>query len=155
MSGWLRYLVLHAQARTGLSNQILIWLGIAVIALMAAMIFFVIAVFVWLADRYSPLIASLSMGGFFVLVALIASIACIIARRRNIERARLELAARNNAAYWLDPKLAGVVFQAGQSIGWRRIASLAAVGFLAAGLAKEWFGRDRANPDDNDGPAES
>jgi hypothetical protein len=132
-----------------------IWLVIAVIAASAAMTFFVFAAFLWLAEEYGPLIASLAMGCVFILVALIALIACLLARRRNIERARLELAARNNAASWLDPKLMGVVFQIGQSIGWRRIATLAAVGVLAAGLAKEWSGREESPPEGDDPPSES
>ena len=60
-----------------------------------------------------------------------------------MERARLELAARSNAN-WLDPKLMAVGFQLGQAIGWRRLRSLAAVALLAAGLAREWLGRERS-----------
>ena len=154
MSGLLRYFVLNAQVRTGFGTAIVIWSVIAALAFVAAMTFFVVAAFIWLAERYGALIASLSLGCFFVVIALIALIACLIARRRNIERARLELAARSSAA-WLDPKHVGVAFQIGQSIGWRRLASLAAVGLLAAGLAKEWFGRQDERPDTDDPPAES
>jgi predicted MFS family arabinose efflux permease len=39
----------------------------------------------------------------------------------------------------LDPKLMAMGYQVGQAIGWRRIASLAAVGLLAAGLTREWL----------------
>ena len=39
-----------------------------------------------------------------------------------------------------------MVFQIGRTIGLRRIAPLAAAGFLAAALAKEWF-RDRPDGD--------
>src|SRR4029077_5789538 len=121
------------QVRTGFSAGILIWFGIAAIAGMAAMVFFAVAAFIWLAARHGALTASLSLGGVFIVVALIALAAGLIARRRNMERARLELAARSSAN-WLDPKLMAVGLQIGQSIGFRRLASLAVVGLLAAGL---------------------
>jgi hypothetical protein len=69
-------------------------------------------------------------------------------RRRNMERARLELAARSSASL-LDPKLVQMGWQVGQAIGWRRLASLAAVAVLAAGVAKEWSGRQTAASDDD------
>src|SRR5712672_248744 len=141
MNGWLHYFTLKAQARAGLSSQVAVWGVIAAVAAMIALVFFLIAAFVWLADRYDPLIAGLVLGGVFVVVALIALIACLVIRRNNMERARRELAARSSANF-LDPKLMAMGFQIGQAIGWRRLASLAAVGLLAAGLAKEWLARD-------------
>jgi uncharacterized SAM-binding protein YcdF (DUF218 family) len=140
MSGWLRYFALNAQARTGFSTQVLVWSIIAAIAAAVALIFLCIAAFLWLADRYDPIIAGVLLGFFFVLVALLALLAGLLARRRNMERARLELAGRSQAS-WLDPKLMAVGFQVGQAIGWRRLVSLGAVALLAAGLAKEWFAR--------------
>lgn len=155
MSGWLRHFALSAQVRTGYSSQVVVWAVIAVVAAVVALVFLLTAAFVWLADRYGSLTAGLVLGGIFVLIALIALIACLVTRRRNIERARLELAARNSAgAGWLDPKLLGVGFQMGQAIGWRRLAALAAVGLLTAGLAKEWFGRTETPPDGDEPPPE-
>jgi hypothetical protein len=43
-------------------------------------------------------------------------------------------------------------YQIGQTIGWRKLISLAAVGLLAAGLAREWGGRDRSQADDESDP---
>ena len=154
MSGWLRHLALNAQARTGISPQIAVWSLIAAVAATAAAIFLSIAAFVWLADRYDAVTAGLVLGLFFLLIALIALVACLLTRRRNMERARLELAARSNAN-WLDPKLMGVGFQLGQAIGWRRLAALAAVALLAAGLAKEWLGREQAPSEDGEPPPET
>jgi hypothetical protein len=151
MSGWLHYFTLKAQARAGLSPQVAVWGIIAAVAAVIALVFFLIAAFIWLADRYNPLTAGLVLGGVFVLVALIALIACVVIRRNNMERARLELAARSSTNF-LDPKLMGMGFQIGQAIGWRRLASLAAVGLLAAGLAKEWLARDNPSAAEDDEP---
>ena len=98
MSGWLRHVVLNAQARTGFGTEIAILATVSALAALAAAIFLTVAAFVWLANRYDAVIAGLVLAGFFMLVALIALVACLIARRRNMERARLELAARDSAS---------------------------------------------------------
>jgi len=148
MSGLFRLLALNAQARAGFSSQVLVWAIITAIACSVALVFLLIAAFVWLADRYDPLTAGLVLGGVFVVVALVALAACLVVRRRNIERARVELAAGSGNTNWLDldPKLLAIGFQVGQAIGWRRLVSLAAVGLIAAGVAKEWLGRAEAKP---------
>ena len=61
----------------------------------------------------------------------------ILIRRRAIARAQRELAARRSA-HWLDPRLLAVGLQVGQAAGGRRLMTVAAVGVLAVGLAKEW-----------------
>jgi type VI protein secretion system component VasK len=151
MGGWLRYFTLKAQASTGLSSGIVISAVIAVVAAVIAAIFFLVAAYVWLADLYDGLIAGLIIAGVFVLIALIAVVVCLAVRRRNMERARLELAARSNAT-WLDPKLVATGYQIGQAIGWRRLASLAAVAVLVAAVSKEWTGQ-KEEPDTDDEPA--
>ena len=148
MRGWLRYFALNAQVRTGVSGWVVVWALIAAAAAAAATVFLLVAAFVWLADRYGSLTAGVVLGCAFALIALIALLACLIARRRNMQRARLELAARSTTS-WLDPKLVAVGVQIGQAIGWRRLASLAALAVLAGAAAKEWSAR--ANPAEDDG----
>jgi type VI protein secretion system component VasK len=151
MGGWLRFFTLKAQASTGLSSGIVISAVIAAAAAVIAAIFFLVAAYVWLADLYDGLIAGLIMAGVFVLIALVAVVVCLAVRRRNMERARLELAARSNAT-WLDPKLVATGYQIGQAIGWRRLAGLAAVAVLVAAVSKEWTGQ-KEEPDTDDEPA--
>ena len=148
MSGWLRYFTLKAQASTGFSPPIAIWAIVAMFAAVVAIGFLLAAVFIWLADQYDGVTAGLILGGFFALVAVIAAVACLIIRNRNMEAARLELAARSSNTAWLDPKLMAVGYQVGQAIGWRKLVSLAAVALLAAGLAKEWTSRDKSLADE-------
>ena len=146
MRGWLRYFALNAQVRTGVSGPVLVLAIIAAAAAVAAVIFLLVAAFVWLADLYDGLTAGVVLGCAFALIALIALVACLMTRRRNMERARLELAARSSN--WFDPKLVAVGLQIGQAIGWRRLASLAALAVLAGAAAKEWSGRDKPADDD-------
>jgi hypothetical protein len=151
MSGWLRHFALNAQLRAGWSGAFVIWAIIAAVASMVAMVFLLLAAFIWLADRYDTLIAGVVLGCLFAAIALIALVACLKTRLRNIEHARLELAASRSNTNWLDPKLMAMGFQIGQTIGWRKLASLAAVGLLAAGLAREWSGHDKP-PAEDDAP---
>jgi type VI protein secretion system component VasK len=155
MGGWLRQMVLNAQVRAGLSADIAIWALVAAIALPIALVFFLIAADVWLAARYGSVWAGLILAGAFLAVALVAILALLMARRRNIERARLELEVRKSASPGLlDPKLMAVGYQIGEKVGWRRVASVAAVGFLAAAVAREWMvhRQESAHEDESDGP---
>jgi hypothetical protein len=152
MSGWLRYFVLRAQASTGFSTPIVVWAVVAVVAAVVAAIFLLVAAYVWLSDAYDGLVAGLLLGGLFALIALIALVTAVLVRRRNMERARLELASRSSTS-WLDPKLMAVGVQVGQAIGWRRIAALVAVAVLAAGVAQEWSGRKKSGDDKDEDDA--
>jgi hypothetical protein len=141
----------------GFSSQVFIWAVVAAIAAIIALVFLLIAAFIWLADRYSPLTAGLVLGGAFLAVAFIALAACLLIRQRNMARARVELAAGGGNANlfdpkFLDPKFIAIGFQVGQAIGWRRLATLAAVGIIAAGVTKEWLGRAEAKETKPDEP---
>src|ERR1700730_5422574 len=52
MEAWLRQLALNAQLRTGLGAAVVMWGAAAVLGAALALIFLLIAAFVWLADRY-------------------------------------------------------------------------------------------------------
>jgi cytochrome bd-type quinol oxidase subunit 2 len=152
MGGWFRYLALNAQSRAGLSANAVIWGAVAALAAGLAFILFTVAAFLWLADRYHPVVAGLVLGGIFFLVALIAAALCFATRARNITRARTELAEQKAAnAAWLDPKLVAAGLQMADGIGWRRLGSLAVVALIAAGLAYEWRGQ-KSPPDDKTEP---
>ena len=155
MGGWLRQFALSAQLRAGLSAGTVIWAVVAAIASTLALLFLLISAFVWLSHRYDTMTAGVVLGTLFLAIGLIAIFACVLTRRRNIERARRELELRGSAATsLLDPKLIAMGYQAGQAIGWRRLAALAGVGLLAAGVAREWRGRqERSAHDDNTGSA--
>ena len=155
MGGWLRQIMLNAQVRAGLSGDIAAWALIAAVAFLIALIFFLIAADVWLAARYGSVVAGLILAGASLAVALIAILALLMARRRNIGRARLELEVRKSASPGvLDPKLMAVGYQLGEKVGWRRVASVAAVGFLAAAVAREWMvhRQESAEEDEGEGP---
>src|SRR5262245_19912305 len=149
MSGWLRYFVLRAQASTGFSSPIVVWAVVAAVAAVVAAVFLLVAAFVWLSDVYDGLVAGLLLGALFALIALIALVTAVLIRRRNMQRARLELASRSSTSL-RDPKLMAVGMQVGQAVGWRRIAAQVAVAVRAAGVAQEWSGRKKSGDDDKE-----
>jgi hypothetical protein len=156
MSGWLRYLELQAKSKTGLSSSVVVWAIVTAIAGAVTFGFLLLAAFIWLADRYSPLTAALILGAFFLLLTIIALISCKLAQGRNFEQARIALAARSNSP-WLDPKYLTVGMQIMRTVGWRRLLPLVAVGILAAGLAKEWasHGKPSDEAEASDGEADA
>lgn len=144
MSRWRRYLELQAQAKSGLSSALVVGGILGVVSAAVTFAFFLIAAFVWLAQRYDPLIASAGLGAIFLLITIVVLAYCLQLRRRTTERAELALAASRNAP-WLDPKLLGGAIQASQTIGLRKMVPLLAVGFLVLGLATQLIGRDRSD----------
>jgi fatty acid desaturase len=138
LTGLLQNLRLRAEARTGLSVAVAVFALIAAIAVAGAFAFFVFAAFIWLAETYTALTAALILAVCFVLVAILCALAAVFSQRRTSEHAKRALALRSQSP-WFDPATLGIALQIGRSIGLRRIAPLAAAGFLAAALAKEWL----------------
>ena len=149
LSGWVRYLKLTAQAKTGLSPAVVV---LAIVALIGAAVTFVLIIFsafIWLAERYTPLTAALILAGFFFLVTVLAAVGALMVQRRTVSQAQLALQARSHAT-WLDPSMLGVMLQVGRSVGLRRVLPLVAAGVLAAGFAREWMrdpATDEVEPD--------
>jgi len=149
MSSWFRQIALMARVRTGASAAFFVWLVLAAVALLAALLSFWIAAFVWLENRFGGVEAGVILGGVCALIALIAALAALLARRREIEGAKRELEELRRASL-LDPGLIPIALRVGQALGWRRLATLAAVGLFAMGLGREWFGERKGKPDDGD-----
>jgi hypothetical protein len=150
MGGWVRHLKLKALAKTGFSSGVVIFGLVAALCATVAVFFLIFAAFIWLAQNYSPLTAALVLCGFFLVLTIIGGIGAVLVQRRNVTRAQVELAARGQTP-WLDPKMMAVGMQLGRTIGWRKVLPLAAIGFLAAGLAREWFSPGKP---DGDGDAD-
>lgn len=143
---WLRDIALAVQSRSGITLGVVVWLFVAVLALLTAFSFLCIAAYVWLAILFGAIYAGLIVAGIFILIALIGIFAGAMTRRRARERAILQRAARAHASSWLlDPKILTAAMQAGRAIGWERIIPVALLGFLAA----QWA-RERRQPDDAD-----
>jgi hypothetical protein len=149
MGSWRRYLRLKAEAKTGLSSDLLIWAALAIVFGMVAFGFVLLAAFIWLAELYRPLVAALTLCAFFLLITIIALSYCLHLRRETVKRAELLLAAPTSAP-WVDPRLAGMTLQVGRSLGWRRMAPLLAVAVLAVGVGMRWIGRSKSESENGE-----
>jgi hypothetical protein len=147
MGGLLRYLRLKAQAQIGLSPGVVIFGILAVLCAATTLILLVLAAFIWLTDRYTPLTAALVLFGFFLLLTILAGIGSLVSRHTTIVRAQREMRARGASPLY-DPKMLGVGLQLARSVGWRRMVPLVAIGIIAAGVAREWFTNDTPVPDE-------
>src|SRR5262245_8859538 len=147
-----KYLELQAQAKTGLSSGLFLWGLIALASGILTAGFILLIAFIWLAERYGPLIAAAIFAGMLLLVTIVAIVCSLQSRRRTIERAEVALAARKQAV-WLDPKLVAGAVQAGRAVGWRTFVPLLALGILAATIGMEWSGRGKpeSGSDEQDG----
>ena len=133
-----REVTLLIQARSGLSTSVVVSAVVIVTALLVAFAFLCVSAYAWLAVQFGTVFAGLIMAGVFIVIALIATIACAAARRRARERAILARAARAHSPSWLlDPKVLGAAVDAGRTIGWQRIVPVALLAFLAAQWARE------------------
>jgi len=138
-----REITLFIQARSGLSTSVVVSAVIILVALAVAFAFLCIAAYAWLAVQFGTVFAGLIMAGVFAVIALIAAITCVAARRRARERAILARAARAHSPSWLlDPKVLGAAVDVGRTIGWQRLVPVALLAFLAAQWAREY--RDKS-----------
>jgi hypothetical protein len=141
LKGWMRYITLSIQARSGVTPALFVWLAIIAIALLTAFAFLCVAGYVWASAQLGPVFGGLAAAGVFLLIALIGAIAVALSRSRAKQRAVIERAARAQAssAWLLDPKVLGVAMQAGRTIGWERLIPAALLAFLAA----QWLLREK------------
>jgi len=138
LRGWTHDMMLAVQSRTGITTSFIVWLIVVAVAALTAFAFLCVAAYDWLSLQMSSIYAGLVMAAVFVLIAIIALIICLLARRRAREHAILERAARAHAPSWLlDPKILATAVQVGRSLGWQRVIPLALVGIMVAQWARE------------------
>lgn len=141
-----REITLAIQARNGASTAVLVWLAVMSLAFLMAFVFLCVSAYDWLALYYGSVDAGLIMTGIFIVIAIVAAIVSALIRRRVRERAILARAAKAHSPPWLlDPKILGVVVEAGRTIGWQRLVPVALLGFMAAQWAREYRDQGRKN----------
>jgi hypothetical protein len=147
MSGVVRYLVLTAKAKTGVSSGILILLVVGGAMGLATIVLLIVTIFVLLSERFGPLWTSAGMTLTFLLLCIICIVAALKARRNAMERAQQALAARSTQAMF-DSSVLALGLEVGRTIGWRRLVPIAAITVIAAGVAREWAKRSAPKDDD-------
>jgi len=111
-----------------------IWGVIALIALLAAMLFFGAAVFVYAQAEYGTLPTLLGFGGIFLAVAIIAVLALSIVRAMAARRQAQIAQTTSPVAALLDPQLLMAGLDFGKTLGGRRAIAVGLVGAFIVGL---------------------
>jgi hypothetical protein len=142
MDNWRRYIELRIRAKTGLGSGVFVWALIALLGAVVTCVFVLVTTYIWLAERYEPFIAALMLSGLFLLITIIAIVACIWTHNRIIARAELELATRRSTP-WLDPRLMAGALQASRAVGGPKLVALAAVTLVAVGIGMQWMRHDK------------
>src|SRR3954468_11287391 len=120
------------------------WMVAAVVAAMFAIVMFAAAFFIYLADRYDALTASLILAGCFAaLAAIFVVVARYIQRRQQLAAAARRAAVAQSAA-WMEPAILAAGLDLARLIGGRRTASLA-----AGAVAAMWLLSKTGNPGAN------
>src|SRR5258708_5546970 len=128
------------QATAGLAA----WIAAAVLALVFAIVMFAAALFIYLADRYDALTASLILAGCFVALAAILVVPARYIQRRQQLAAAARRAAVAQSVAWMEPAILAAGLDLARLIGGRRAASLA-----AGAVAAMWLLSKTGNPGAN------
>ena len=120
------------KARLNVSLRATAWGAVAALAGAVAVLFFCIALFAWLAQKYGSIMAGLVLGGIFLLIMLTTGITCMAIRRKRVRLRVREATSGSN--WWQDPALVLTALQIARMIGVRRLVPIAIVGGIAAGL---------------------
>ena len=99
----------------------------AMAAALVAAGFFCAAAFLWLAQNYGAITASLVLGGVFLLLSLIALLVVLLLRRKPPP-------PPPKSAWWADPALLAAALDVSRVLGRRRVVSAAVVGAFIVGI---------------------
>jgi len=134
------YLELKIQSKTGINTAVIGGALVTILACSIALVFALVFLFVWLADRFSPMAAALLLTGAALVLAIVSAILTLGAHKRVVTEAEQGL-LKNSALSAVQPVYLKTAFQVANAIGWKRLIPLVGVGLIAAGVAKEWNGR--------------
>lgn len=126
----------YAKGAVRKTAAVVVALLTAAVLTFAALVWFTIALFFWLAAHSNSLTASLTIGAAFLVLAGIAAIVALLVRNAPVKIGREPPAQAATA--WLDPSVFAAGVQAAQAVGGRKATSV-----IAAALAAYWYVRGR------------
>jgi hypothetical protein len=105
---------------------------VAAVAAVAAFFFLCVGIFVWTQDHYDTVTACAVLAVLFAVIGAAAVTVIMVARRRAAER--LKRSESRKPQIWLDPTVMAIGLQVAKALGPRRVAALAVLGALVAGI---------------------
>jgi len=148
MPGIKDYLELKIQSKTGINSAVIGGALVTILACSIAMVFALVFLFVWLADRYSPMAAALLLTGAAIGLAIVSAVLTLSAHKRVVAAAEQGL-LKNSALSIVQPAYLKTAIL-GNAVGWKKLIPIVGVGLIAAGVAKEWNGKKGESADAGD-----
>jgi hypothetical protein len=129
---------MKAQVATML--QAAVWGAVAASAGLSGLLLLLIALFVWIADRYDTVTACITLGLLLAAIAAAAAILFAVALRRRETRAARP--TKSPKPLWFDPVIVATGLDIVRALGGRRttmlvLGALATTWLLAGGPAKD------------------
>jgi cobalamin synthase len=122
--------------------------AIAGVAGAIAFAFLLAALFSWLSQQVGSIIASLTIGGAFIVIAIIP-IVIYSAKQKAEEKRVAEAAAKARATQWISPATVSLGLQAARMVGKNRGIAAAGIGALLAGwLISQMLPGEQADDDE-------
>jgi ABC-type Fe3+ transport system permease subunit len=122
--------------------------AIAGVAGAIAFAFLLAALFSWLSQQFGSIIASLIIGGAFIVIAIIP-IVIYSAKQKAEEKRVAEAAAKARATQWISPATVSLGLQAARMVGKNRGIAAAGIGALLAGwLISQMLPGEQADGDE-------
>ena len=110
--------------------------------------FLLAALFSWLSHQFGSIVASLIVGGVFIVIAIIP-VLIYSAKQKKEEKRVAEAAAKARATQWISPATVSLGLQAARMVGKNRGIAAAGVGALLAGwLISRMLPAERTEDDD-------
>jgi len=106
------------------------------------------ALFTWLSQQFSSIVASLIIAGAFLVIAIVP-IVIYAAKQRQEEKRVAEAAAKARATQWISPATLSLGLQAARMLGKNRGIAAAGVGALLAGWLISQMLPSEVTPDDD------
>src|SRR5437879_5852851 len=135
MSAIKEYLELKIQSKTGINSAVIGGALVTVLACSIAIVFALVFLFVWLADRYSPMAAALVLTGAAICLAIVSAVLTFGAHKRVVTEAEQGL-LKNGVTSMVQPAYVKTAVQVANAVGWKRLIPIVGVGIIAAGVAK-------------------
>ena len=135
------YLELKIQSKTGINSAVIGGAVVTILACSIAMVFALVFLFVWLAGRYSPMAAALFLTGAAIGLAIVSAVLTLGAHKRVVAVAEQGL-LKTSALAVVQPAYLKTAIRVGNAVGWKKLIPIVGVGLIAAGVAKEWNGKN-------------
>jgi hypothetical protein len=149
MSAFSQYVLEKAQAKTGLSTNVIVGYALQAVCGIGVAILFFVALFFIFSDYFGFGGTRTSIGMFLMFVLFLVSAMLWTSSAKKKTIADAERALEGYSFGSLNPAILSAGLQFGRKVGWRRAVPAFVALFAASGVAAEWSRRRHHHDDPN------